>query len=268
MFQLQDYTYPEDNKEAQVFMWMDHPIRAVNQDDEVWFVAKDICEALDVDNSRQALTRLDEDEKLTLLIMTSGQRRQMKIISLSGLIALTLTSRKEEAKPFQRWVRKEVVPKVLKTGSYGNTKLINSYDDVQTILLTANNEIEKLKTDNKKLLPKAQTWDYVCRASNCITFTTLAKMIPSIKTPDRLKQILKNKRYLHKNGSVARKGYEIYYRPHIDNDERGYMRSDLGITPAGIEFTLDRLNKANYLTLQIKEGVLAAFKDVSKSACE
>lgn len=38
-------------------------VRVVMKDDEPWFVAADVCRALDVGNPSQALTRLDEDEK-------------------------------------------------------------------------------------------------------------------------------------------------------------------------------------------------------------
>ncbi len=68
-------------------------IRSELIDGEPWFVAKDVCDALGIKNSRQALSRLDEDEKG--VVLTDGsQKRKMTIISESGLYSLILTSRK------------------------------------------------------------------------------------------------------------------------------------------------------------------------------
>ena len=88
-------------------------------DDIPWFVAVDVCDALDIGNSRQAVTRLDEDEKNTVIINDGTSGNPMKtIINESGLYALILTSRKEEAKQFKRWITHEVIPSIRKHGLY------------------------------------------------------------------------------------------------------------------------------------------------------
>lgn len=38
-------------------------VRVTMIDNEPWFVATDVCKALDVKNNRDALTRIDDDEK-------------------------------------------------------------------------------------------------------------------------------------------------------------------------------------------------------------
>ena len=93
-------------------------IRAIERDGETWFVAKDVCDCLDLGNNRQAITRLDDDEKDVIAIDTLGGMQKMSIISESGLYAFTLTSRKPEAKEFKRWVIHEVIPSIRKTGAY------------------------------------------------------------------------------------------------------------------------------------------------------
>lgn len=62
------------------------------------FGEKDVCDILDITNSRDAISRLDEDEKLMLPLLTSGQNRNTWFINESGLYSLILTSRKPEAK--------------------------------------------------------------------------------------------------------------------------------------------------------------------------
>ena len=88
------------------------------RDGEPWFIAADVCRALDINNVSDAVARLDEDE-LTLIKTISGvQTREMNAISEAGLYALVLSSRKSEAKKFKRWVTHEVIPTIRKTGGY------------------------------------------------------------------------------------------------------------------------------------------------------
>ena len=104
-------------------------VRVVMQGDEPWFVAVDVCAALDFRNPSDALSRLDDDECKSLknnsLANTDGLINQrlnpnqpINIINESGLYSLILTSRKPEAKRFKKWVTSEVLPSIRKTGSY------------------------------------------------------------------------------------------------------------------------------------------------------
>lgn len=93
-------------------------VRTLIIDDEPWFIAKDICCVLDLSNVTRAIERLDEDEKGFTTIQTLGGPQNVNIINESGMYALVLSSRKPDAKDFSRWVRKEVLPSIRKTGSY------------------------------------------------------------------------------------------------------------------------------------------------------
>lgn len=84
-----------------------------------WFVAQDVCTLLDLSDVSMALSRLDDDEKGTILIRTLGGPQQMLTVNEYGLYALVLGSRKPHAKPFQRWVRRDVLPEIRRTGTYG-----------------------------------------------------------------------------------------------------------------------------------------------------
>lgn len=99
-----------------------HTIRIINQDNgEIWFVAKDVCDALEITNSRNAYARLDDEEKLTSVLWTGGQNREMTIVSESGLYKIIFQSNKPNAKTFTNWVTKEVLPSIRKTGGYNTT---------------------------------------------------------------------------------------------------------------------------------------------------
>jgi len=108
----------ENSANPQVFNFDNLPVRTVDRDGAVWFVANDVCTILDIANPRNIIARLDEDEKDVHNLDTLGGRQETSIISESGLYALVMTSRKPQAKRFKKWVTAEVLPAIRKTGAY------------------------------------------------------------------------------------------------------------------------------------------------------
>lgn len=101
-----------------VFNFESHKVRSTGTPMEPWFVGLDICEVLSINNSRDALERLDEDEKDVVSIDTPGGKQMMTVINESGLYSLVLTSRKPQAKRFKKWLTSEVIPTIRRTGTY------------------------------------------------------------------------------------------------------------------------------------------------------
>lgn len=92
------------------------------EDGEPWFVAKDVCEALALSNTGQAIAGLDEDEKGSIIINDGTPGNPSKaIVSEPGLYSLVMKSRKPEAKAFKRWVTHDVLPAIRRTGAYGSS---------------------------------------------------------------------------------------------------------------------------------------------------
>ena len=90
-------------------------VRAIMRDGESWFVAADVCKALEIGNPSQVLVRLEDDEKMNTLISNEGNQRgnpNMTVVNEPGLYTLILSSRKPEAKVFKRWVTSEILPYV------------------------------------------------------------------------------------------------------------------------------------------------------------
>ena len=83
-----------------------------------WFVAADVCAVLEIRNNRDAISRLDDDEKDVVSTDTLGGKQEVTIVNESGLYSLIMKSRKPEAKAFKKWVTAEVLPSIRKTGSY------------------------------------------------------------------------------------------------------------------------------------------------------
>lgn len=93
-------------------------IRTVQQGEDILFVAADVCRALEIKNARDAINRLDDDEKGVVLTDTLGGKQKVNAVNEYGLYNLVLSSRKPEAKAFKRWITHEVLPSIRKTGSY------------------------------------------------------------------------------------------------------------------------------------------------------
>ena len=111
-------------------------IESVLVENEPYFIAKDVCDILELDNVTNALSKLDDDEKLTLKVLRAGQNRSVNLVSESGLFALIMRSNKPEAKSFRKWVTSEVLPSLRKNGFYGNTKKLNDFIDARDVPYT------------------------------------------------------------------------------------------------------------------------------------
>ncbi|AHM72105.2 MULTISPECIES: BRO-N domain-containing protein [Yersinia] len=101
-----------------------HTVRVLQLGGEPWFIAKDVCQALEVVNHRMALKALDDDEKGVNLTYTPGGQQLMRTVSESGFYKLIARSRKAStpntfAHRFSNWVFREVIPSIRKFGAYG-----------------------------------------------------------------------------------------------------------------------------------------------------
>ena len=92
-------------------------VRAFVKNEDVWFCVIDVCNALQIKQSR--IRRfLDEEDITSVTFSHSGLQRKQNFVSESGLYTLIMRSNSPLAKPFQRWVTHEVLPTIRKTGAY------------------------------------------------------------------------------------------------------------------------------------------------------
>ncbi|MDU1580854.1 phage antirepressor [uncultured Cutibacterium sp.] len=149
---------------------------------EVWFVATDICAALDLSNTTVALQRLDADEKSKFNLGLPGGATWC--VNEAGLYSLVLASRKPEAKSFKRWVTHEVLPSIRKHGGYlTDQKIEDILNNPDTIIQLAT----KLKSERAKRAalekqaaidtPKARFADAVSASHTSILIGDLAKLL-------------------------------------------------------------------------------------------
>lgn len=141
------------------FTFDNHTIRSVDQEDgSSWFIARDICRALEIGHISMAMDRLPKNEKLSAVILHSGQNRKVWLVNEHGLYRLAMESRAKNAQRFKDWVIYEVLPSIRKTGAFTDTKYKPTDSDAQNILSIASAEFytrEKLLLYSDKLVQKA-----------------------------------------------------------------------------------------------------------------
>ena len=142
------------NTNVTIFNYGFNKVRTIVRDGEPWFVLKDVCDVLEISNSRNVSERLDSDEKADVRIMDTSsngtrQNRDFTIINESGMYSVILLSRKPEAKEFKRWLTHEVLPSIRKTGSYYLAP--RSYIDALKALIAAEEEKQQLAQENSEL---------------------------------------------------------------------------------------------------------------------
>lgn len=180
-----------------------------DENGEPWFVAKDVCDILEISNPSDALKRLDDDERSRFNL---GRQGETNIVNEAGLYVLVLGSRKPEAHEFKRWVTHEVLPQIRKTGGYIPT---TDVDDDMTILAKAvmigqrtmeaqKQRIAEQQTRIVELEPKARFADAVAASDGTCLVGELAKMLRQNGMDigqNRLFRLLQADGYLGKSGS-------------------------------------------------------------------
>lgn len=101
-------------------------VRGIYLEGQAWVYATDVCKALGIKNTPQAVSSLDDDERMTITSTYSqtsatgkrGGARMYNLINEAGLFRLVFVSRKPNARDFQKWVFHEVLPSIRRTGEY------------------------------------------------------------------------------------------------------------------------------------------------------
>ena len=191
-------------------------VRTVIKNGEPWFVAKDVCEVLELGNPSQALTRLDEDERNTIILNEGIGNPEKSIVSESGLYSLILGSRKPEAKQFKRWITHEVIPSIRKHGTYMTPNFVesalNNPDTMITFLQKYKEEQQKRIEAEKQIeaqKPKVIFADAVSISKTSILIGDLAKLIKQNGYDIGQKRLFK---WLRENGYLMQYG-ESYNMP-------------------------------------------------------
>ncbi|MBY6277711.1 BRO family protein [Symbiobacterium thermophilum] len=241
------------NHLQQVFSYSGSQVRTIVKDGEVWFVAKDVCEILDISDARKAVQRLDEDERSLIPVTDSlGRKQETFIVNEPGLYTLILGSRKSEAKQFKRWITHEVIPTIRKTGGYvaNEDMFIETYlkhADEQTKLLFRAT-LETVRKQNEQIAamkPKADYFDALVDRRLLTNFRDTAKEL-KIK-PKAFIDWLLAKKYIYRDQRGKLKPYAQYVPSLFELKEwerNGRADVQTLVTPKGRETFRILLQKA------------------------
>ncbi len=136
--------------ELQIFNYNGNEVRTIQKDGEPWWVLKDVCDVLNIENHKDLPKRLEDDEVGRFDLPHPQSRNktlEMLCINESGLYNVILRSDKPEAKPFRKWVTSEVLPSIRKHGAYMTPQKI------EEVLLNPDTVIQlatNLKTEREK----------------------------------------------------------------------------------------------------------------------
>lgn len=152
-------------------------IRVRKENNQIWFVAKDLCNALDISHYRDAVYRLDDDERGSLLVDTPGGRQEMSAVNEPGMYSLVLKSRKPEAKKFKRWITHDVIPEIRKTGQYAakprsvEDLIIMQAESVKELKQKVDHQEKQIKSMKNSLIHTDQDWrDWANKQLNTIGY--------------------------------------------------------------------------------------------------
>ncbi len=223
-----------NENEIQVWNYEGAEVRTVQIDGEPWFVLADICRELEISNSRNISSRLEDDEKGVTLVDTLGGKQHVTIINESGLYTVILRSDKPQAKPFRKWVTSVVLPSIRKHGAYMTEqtleRALTSPDfliELATQLKTEQEQRRRLETtvaaQSKQMeqdKPKVLFADSVAASSSSILIGELAKLIKQNGVDMGQRRLFA---WMRENGYLIKRCGSEYNLPTQRSMERGLM---------------------------------------------
>lgn len=223
-------------------------MRTVKIEDDVWFVGKDVAEALGYGNPRDALSKhVDDEDKNTVANRdgTSGNPN-MTIINESGLYSLILSSKLESAKRFKRWVTSEVIPSIRKNGGYiAGQETLTAEELMAKALLVAQKTIAQrearisaLTVEKQIMAPKAEYFDELVERNTLTNFRETAKELGV--PPKNFVKFLLDKKYIYRDKKGKLLPYEnkntgLFEVKEAFNEKTAWSGTQTLVTPKGRE---------------------------------
>lgn len=242
-------------------------IRAMRSaDGETWFVAKDVCDALELSNVTVALQRLDDDERAKFNL---GRQGDTNVVNEAGLYTLILGSKKKEAKRFKRWVTHDVLPAIRRDGGYmvardGETP----QETMARALLIAQETIDRkdstiaAQQDTiRELAPKAAFYDAVGDSDGKMSVADFSKALRQAGIhmgQNRLFTWFRDNGYMGKRGvhrnrptqkTIEQGLFYLHDNTFVDHDGKVFTSFTPMITPKGATFFFKRITRQRQMKL-------------------
>lgn len=210
------------NTDLTVFRRDGVDIRVVTIDGEPWWVASDIAMALGYSATSAMLRSLDDDDKGVQDLHTPGGYQALAVVSEPGMYSAIMRSQAPNASEFKRWVTREVLPTIRKTGSYGVVEqraLPHDFASALRELLSEVESHEETRAELAEAAPRAEAWDAIASAEGDYSVGDAAKILAhaGIPTgPQRLFNQLADIKWTYRGEGNA-------WRAYADRVEKGYL---------------------------------------------
>lgn len=244
-------------------------IRTLVKDNEVWFVGKDVAEALRY-SATSAMKKIIDDldcieinpqsvdniglfQNGTILEVNKNIKR-MLLINESGLYQAIFSSTLPKAKEFKRWVTREILPYIRKNGLYMTASkaqelITNPTEFLAKAVIVAQEQLAKISAENKIMKPKAEYFDALVERETLTNFRDTAKEL-GIKQKRFINWLLDNG-YVYRDNNDQLKpyaGYEQYFKiKDTKSDKNQWSGTQTLITPQGKSMFRLLLEKENWI---------------------
>lgn len=232
------------------FLYQGKQVRTVVKDGEPWWVVKDACDVLEIQQPTKAVGRLDPDEVNSIHVTDSlGRQQETLIVNEPGLYSLILGSRKPEAKAFKRWITHDVIPAIRKTGTYSVQPPMSQLEILAAAAQALVVQERMIKDLDNKVTQASARIDVIEQRAKDAEASLQAMPAPSVMAPAlevraQIRRLVVS--YADKNGADYRKFWNMLYtefrdRCHIDLKRQARNRNITPIERAEALGELDRL---------------------------
>ncbi|AJK27836.1 phage antirepressor KilAC domain-containing protein [Paenibacillus larvae] len=250
--------------QLQVFNFTGKDVRMIMKGGQPWFVLKDVCSILELSNPRMVKERLSDDVSSTYSIPDSlGRLQPTTIINEDGLYDVILESRKSEAREFRKWVTRDVLPSIRKTGMYAADELLDNPElliHVVTKLKEEREARQQLEAQVKSDKPKVLFADAVSASQTSILVGDLAKILKQNGVKTGGKRLFE---WMRANGYLIKRQGADYNMPTQRAMEMGLFEiKETSVTHSDGHVTINKTSKVTgkgqvYFVNKFKEGETA-----------
>lgn len=267
------------------FTYKGTQLRTVVIDGEPWFVAADACAMLELRDTTSAMKMVDDDDKQNIRRSDTphffeGMAPQVQTftaVNESGIYALIFQSNKDKARDVRRWVTREVLPAIRKTGSYSVAPQFAIPQTMGEALRLAADQFDRAELEAARadaaeskvaeLEPKADLADAILIAQGGARLVGQAAKLFAMKEKDLRRFLLDEKLVFTRHAPCGAIQWEHYAefahhfqaRETVVNHTYGTCTHyTLRILPRGIELIRKRMRDAGMLDLAATENTKAA----------
>lgn len=165
------------NADLTPFDYSGQEVRVVTVDGEPWFVAADVARILGYRMASDMTRRIDSEDRGTRSVRTPSGDQEMTVISEPGLYVAILGSQVSSASDFKRWLVRDVLPQIRRTGSYGVARELTPDEIVHQALQITAARVEELAARVAELEPPAQRWETFAEADGTYDMNQATKIL-------------------------------------------------------------------------------------------